>query len=752
MELGLSEDQDQLRESFARFFAAESSGERVRAAESLGFDPVLWKLLAEMGALGLRVPEEKGGGGASLHDAVIVAEEAGRRLATGPWREAMVAGGLLADHSSAESSSWLARILEGSSIVVFAPARVDENGPILVVGGAVADAVVGFEAGQLVLVERSGTRTTRADEALDDLGASALSSWNLAEGSRLVLAEGEAAEQAFGAARAEWRLLTAAALTGLAREALEMAGRYASDRIQFGRAIGTFQGIAHPLAESVADIEAARLLVWRAIAAIAEQDETAAARVSMAFFWAAEATSTSVARALHTFGGYGLSLDYDIQLYHRRGKAWALAGGDPREALLEVADQLWGGGGGSISRPEGGIAKSSLPEAGAVALDFGLGPEGAAMAERVRQFFDEHLDDELRAHAHFSWEGHHPGVQAALAKAGLLFPAWPESHGGEGCGRVEMAALREAFHEIGWGRHAIATTEMVGATLMRFGSDALQREALPRLARGEAICSLGYTEPEAGSDVAAARTRAVRDGDEWVINGQKMFTSGANLAQYVFLLTCTDPDAPKRRGLTMFLVPLETPGIEIQPVHTISDERTNVTYYSDVRVADRYRIGEVDQGWSVVGYALELEHGAGAYELDQRDLLKGALDWAKAKKRGGMSLLEDPRIRERLARVATHIEASHLLGRRVLWSALEGVPDPVAGPMAKFFATDHYIRDAADLADLCAPDSLLRGSSGAGAVEFAYRLSTATSIYGGSSEIMRSLVAESSLGMPRSRT
>ncbi len=746
MELGLSEDQERLREGFARLFAVESSGERVRAAESRGFDPVLWELLSEMGALGLRVPESQGGSGASLHDAVIVAEQAGRRLATGPWREAIVAGALLAGHPSATASSWLARLLKGTSIVTFAPVPLEQIEPMLVAGGAVADAVIGFHASQLVLVERSGTRR---EDALDDLGASALATWNLGEGPRLVLAEGEAAKKAFGAARAEWRLLTAAALAGLAREALEMAGRYATERIQFGRAIGAFQGIAHPLAESVADVEAARLLVLRAIAAIAEGDATAAARVSMAFFWAAEATSTGVARALHTFGGYGLSLDYDIQLYHRRGKAWVLSGGDPREALLEVADHLWRGGSTSWG---GGAGESALPEAGPVKLDFGLGSGGAAMAQRVRQFFDEKLDDALRAHAHFSWEGHHRGLQVALAKAGLLFPAWPERYGGEGCGPVEMTALREAFHEAGWGRHAITTTEMVGATLMQFASDALQRVALPRLASGEAICCLGYTEPEAGSDVAAARTRAVRDGDDWVINGQKMFTSGANIAQYVFLLTCTDPEAPKRRGLTMFLVPLETPGIEVQPVLTISNERTNVTYYSDVRVADRYRIGEVDQGWSVVGYALELEHGAGAYELDQRDLLQGALGWAKAKKRYGRSLFEDPRVRERLARVATHTEAAHLLGRRVLWSAITGVPDPAAGPMAKFFATDHFIRDAAELADLCAPDSLLRGASDAGAVEFAYRLSTATSIYGGSSEIMRSLVAESSLGMPRSRS
>jgi alkylation response protein AidB-like acyl-CoA dehydrogenase len=369
----------------------------------------------------------------------------------------------------------------------------------------------------------------------------------------------------------------------------------------------------------------------------------------------------------------------------------------------------------------------------------------------VRHFFEENLDDSLRAHAHFSWDGHHPGFQRQLAAAGLLFPSWPERYGGEGSGPAEMMALHEVFHEFGWGRHAITTTQMVGATLMRFASEELRNEVLPRLTRGDAVCSLGYTEPEAGSDVAAARTRAVRDGDDWIIDGQKMFTSGANIAQYVFLLTRTNPDAKKHRGLTMFLVPLDTPGIEVQAVHTISDERTNVTYYSGVRIADRYRIGEVNSGWSVVGYALELEHGSSTVHLDLHSLLKRALDWARGKRRRGRSLLEDPRVRERLARVAIHTEAAKLLSRQTLWNAIQGISDPAAGPMAKAFSTDHFIRDAADLTDLCAPDSLLRGATDAGAVEFAYRLSTATSIYGGSTEIMRSLVAEASLGMPRSR-
>src|SRR5262245_8566729 len=248
---------------------------------------------------------------------------------------------------------------------------------------------------------------------------------------------------------------------------------------------------------------------------------------------------------------------------------------------------------------------------------------------------------------------------------------------------------------------------MVGETLMRFASGQLKREVLPRIASGDAVTSLGYTEPGSGSDVAAAQTRAVRDGDDWIINGQKMFTSGANLAQYVFLLARTDTVAKKHRGLTMFLVPLDTPGIEIQAVHTLSDERTNITYYSDVRVPDRYRIGEVNGGWGVVAFALELEHGMGN-PAHHRELIEAAVRWAREARRNGRPAIEDPRVKERLARAATHFEAARVLSRSSVWAAAEGLPSRGEGPMAKLFETEKLVQDAQDLLDLAAPESLFR--------------------------------------------
>ena len=157
---------------------------------------------------------------------------------------------------------------------------------------------------------------------------------------------------------------------------------------------------------------------------------------------------------------------------------------------------------------------------------------------------------------------------------------------------------------------------MVARAVVQFGSHELKDEVLSRTLSGHYRLCLGYTEPEGGSDVATCKTRAVRDGDGWIINGSKMFTSNAQNASYVFLVTNTDPDAPKHQSLTMFLVPLDTPGVEIQPLRTVDGDRTNITYYSDVRVHDKYRIGEVNGGWRVLREALNDEHGTVERDAD----------------------------------------------------------------------------------------------------------------------------------------
>jgi alkylation response protein AidB-like acyl-CoA dehydrogenase len=751
VQLGLTTDQEFLQRTFGELFAAESTPARVRAAEATGFDPDLWTHLIDTGALAIRVPEQFGGAGAGLLDAAVLAEQSGRWLASAPLVEAIVTAALVAQLAGDRPRALLEEILTGQSVVTLSLHEAGAAASQLVPGGSVANAVLALDGDELLLVRRPHGAPPRP---LPNLGASPLGRWRLdsppAGGERLTLARGAAATRAYRAAREEWRLLTAAALTGLGQRALEIGAEYAKSRIQFDRPIGAFQAIAHPFADAATTISASQMLVRYAIWSIATAQPEAPARICFAFVAASESAAFATAHALHVHGGYGVSLEYDIQLYFRRAKTWALAAGDPRDELLRAASHLWNG-----------AEPMPLPDAGTCTLDFGLGTAAERLAAEARRFFERELTPDLRAKANHSWDGHDWRFQKRLAAAGFLFPHWPCAYGGREASPLETTALWEEYHRAGWTTHAVATTGMVGATLMHFAAEELKREVLPRVLAGEAIISLGYTEPSSGSDVAAAQMRAVRDGEHWIIDGQKMFTSGANLAQYVFLLTRTDPNVPKHRGLTMFLVPLDTEGIEIHPVHTLSGERTNVTYYGGVRIPDRYRVGPVNEGWSVVGYALAIEHGvgggtAGIYALHLRDLLEKALGWARSAERCGRPALVDARVRERLARVALHAEMAFLLARRALWHGSSGHPSRGEGPMNKLFGTEMLCADGCDLLDLMAPDSLLlagvEGSAADGEAQFAYRLGAAATIYGGSSEIIRSLIAQQALGLPRSRS
>jgi hypothetical protein len=251
--------------------------------------------------------------------------------------------------------------------------------------------------------------------------------------------------------------------------------------------------------------------------------------------------------------------------------------------------------------------------------------------------------------------------------------------------------------------------------------------------------------------VANARTAAVRDGDNWVINGHKMFTTLAHEAEYVFLLTRTNPEVPKHGGLTLFLVPMHTPGVEVQPIWTIGDVRTNATYYADVVVPDAARVGEVDDGWGVMGIALKFERTGGGADVR---LLGDAVRAARSSTTpDGRSLLEDESVRERLARLAIEREVSTLLRLRGQWAESRGSRSMIEGSMFKLFSAESQVRAASDLLDIFGPLGLLEAGDpvapGSGEFAHEFRHSIVLPIYGGSSEVQRRIIAERGLGLPR---
>ena len=243
----------------------------------------------------------------------------------------------------------------------------------------------------------------------------------------------------------------------------------------------------------------------------------------------------------------------------------------------------------------------------------------------------------------------------------------------------------------------------------------------------------------------------MRDGDEWVINGSKIFTTGAQNCQYTFLITRTDPDLPKHKGLTMFLVPLDSPGVEIQPIRTFGGERTNVVYYGDVRIHDRYRLGGVNDGWSVLHGPLDAEHSIGLAISGLGDLsigasfvrvlqrsLDAAAQWACTSTRpDGSHPADDPAVRGRLGEVAVAVEAA--------------LSTP--GPMGRVICSEALIRGSAALTDLVGPQALLphgaHGAVGGGVIDYAHRFAQGTATYGGTVEVFRTIIAQHVLGLPR---
>ncbi len=379
-------------------------------------------------------------------------------------------------------------------------------------------------------------------------------------------------------------------------------------------------------------------------------------------------------------------------------------------------------------------------------MDFTRDRATVEFQREVRAVLDEHLTPELHQRVHDSGTHHDWALHRSIAERGWLAAALPAELGGQGRSADQLAALFRELELSGAPYDGVANAMMVSFVLGHVGS-AFQREAVmaPILA-GEAIPCLGYSEPEAGSDVAAAATRAVRDGDDWVITGQKMFTSLAEEASWAFLLTRTNPDVAKHRGLTFFLVPMDD--VEVQPVRTLSGKRTNITFYDEVRIDDRFRVGDVDGGWSVMLVALAFERGVAGGVSDITALYDAAVEHF------GPRLGDDATVRERLARIAIDKEIADLLGDRAAWAALRGVPKQ-EGSEAKLFGTEAYGRAAAAITDSLGPLGILTadapGAPAGGALEHALRYAPILTTAGGTSEIQKNLIAERTLGLPRRR-
>lgn len=385
-------------------------------------------------------------------------------------------------------------------------------------------------------------------------------------------------------------------------------------------------------------------------------------------------------------------------------------------------------------------------------MHFQLDPDTAAYRDGVRAHLHDVLTPEFEERVYRSGVSHDDEFAKGLVAKGYFAPGWPVELGGQDRNLWDEQIVKEELMRSDAPVYLSETTRMVASIIREIGTPAMKDHILPGALNGDITIAFGFTEPECGSDVAAAATRAVRDGDHWVINGSKMFTTNGHIADYVFLLARTNPDKPKHKGLTMFLVPCDSDGFDAQAVWTLSGERTNITFYSDVRIGDDWRIGEIDGGWQVLGLSLQDEHASG-WGPHLTRLLHHSEHWATTPNDEGTQPILNTDVRRRLARVAIENEVSELLLRRCVWMLEQGDIPVSEGPMSKVFSTEALVRASQDMVELVGTDGIRSylepTAPERGRIEHSLRFSLGTTIYAGTSEVQRNIIAQRGLGLPR---
>jgi 3-oxocholest-4-en-26-oyl-CoA dehydrogenase alpha subunit len=335
---------------------------------------------------------------------------------------------------------------------------------------------------------------------------------------------------------------------------------------------------------------------------------------------------------------------------------------------------------------------------------------------------------------------------------GWLGLGWPEEYGGMARGPIDQMVFVEESHWAGVPL-PLLTLNSVGPTIMTLGTEEQKQRLLPGILRGEVHFAIGYTEPSAGTDLASLKTRAVRDGDEYVINGQKTFTSAIQYADYVWLAARTDPDVPKHKGLSVFIVPIDTPGFHWTPLPTIAGDITSSTFYEDVRVPAANLVGEENQGWKLITNQLNHERVA---ICPASGLLRSLTDvrrWAQAQRLSdGRLLMDHEWVQINLARAHAKIDVLKLFNWKVAWASDKGL-NPADASATKVYGTELALEVYRLLLEVVGQAGyLVEGSPGAvlrGRLENQARGQTIFTFGGGTNEIQRDIVAMIGLGMPR---
>ena len=397
-------------------------------------------------------------------------------------------------------------------------------------------------------------------------------------------------------------------------------------------------------------------------------------------------------------------------------------------------------------------------------MDFRFTDEEEAFRRELREFLQKEVPPEWHEKCldAYTSEAAYDAMDAALdrqlkkklGEKGWRTMGWPREYGGQGASPMKQLLYKEELVYNGARRGDDHGVETVGPTIILHGTEGQKEYHLPRIARGEVAWCQGYSEPGAGSDLASLQTRAEEDGDDYVINGQKIWTSFAQFADWMFLLARTDPDAPKHRGITFFLADMNQPGFTIRPIHEMAGGRSfNEVFFENVRVPKGNVLGEMNRGWYVAMSLLDFERSGIENPAGARRVLEQLVGYAKETKHNGRTLITDPVISAKLAEMAVEIEVARLLCYRVAWMQGQNLVPNTEASISKVFGTEMVLR----LANTGMQILGLRGQVKQGSkwaplqrfIEHSYLVSVSFTIGAGTSEIQRNIIATRGLGLPK---
>ncbi|MGY3442574.1 MULTISPECIES: acyl-CoA dehydrogenase [unclassified Bradyrhizobium] len=731
-----------LRDSLRGFLDEHWRPRGAAASSSPDELSAIWRKLVGQGVAVLGAEGDEGG----LAEILVIMTELGRAGCLAPMWSAALANLAISGSQIDVVVDLLERLHSGGAIVAFSFGALDPD------PGTGSIEVTDLKAtGVLRFVEAGGSATHllvalgQAHLALVDLGnpgvesvaTRAMGAWGSCEirlnAAPVTLIPVGTVD--LGDLRLKAKVALTARAYGAARRAFELAVDYAKQRHQFGQPIGKFQAIQHKLANSLIALEGVRLVLEHVARLHDRGDDDWRYFADCASVFSSDALRRISLETQHTFGAIGYAEEHEAPIHFKRVHLDTIALGGASDVKRRLAARLLDAGG------------AGLPQ-------YDLGSAGNALREQVRLWVEQNWSGSTKEafdQRPFAKREFDAGFARNMGETGWIGLGWPEQFGGQARSPLEQIAFMETMER--------AEAPRIGAAiqanaLMMFGTPEQQQRYLPEILRGEAMHGMGYSEPQAGSDLAALRTSAIRDGDHWVINGQKIWTT-TWWGKYMFLAARTDKDAkPPHAGISMFIVPMDAPGITPRPSVTMYDGTFANIFYDNVRIPAENLVGEVNGGWKVLTGALAFERGLVGGGI----VLKVAYAFEQLRahvmaREGDRLLADDPIVRDKMAILASEIEIGRLLMMHCAELAADGVTPPEYGAISKVFSgelMERFGEAALDILGMrAALSEQMPGAIDNGRFEQNLRHSLMWVISIGTNEIQRSLIAQRALGLPR---